>query len=130
MAKGFRTSAVRALRVLSTPAEQRLWELLRNRGIAGAKFRRQHPIAQYFVDFYCCEARLVVEADGNPHYPRPVKDIYRDANLRRLGIRVLRFENREILEDTPAVLAAIRRALAEPPLISEQARLAKERDDA
>ena len=109
-----KTVVARALRSAETPAEKRLWGLLRGRRLAGAKFRRQQPIGPYFVDFYCDGARLVIEADGAPHYPRPLVDIYRDAYLRGLGLRILRFENEEILENPNQVLSEIRRALTAP----------------
>ena len=85
--------------------------MVRGRRVAGAKFRRQQPIGPYFVDFYCDEARLVIEADGAHHYPRPLADMYRDAYLRNLGLRILRFENTEILTVPTRVLTRIQAAL-------------------
>lgn len=57
----------RSLRKSSTPAEQKLWGILRRRELAGYKFRRQHPIGPYVVDFYCASGKLVVEVDGDVH---------------------------------------------------------------
>jgi very-short-patch-repair endonuclease len=110
-----KTVAARALRRAETGAERKLWGLLRGRKLAGAKFRRQQPIGPYFVDFYCDDARLVIEADGAPHYPRPLVDMYRDAYLRALGLRILRFENDEILTTPDRVLTAIQQALTAMP---------------
>ena len=84
----------------------------------GAKFRRQHPLGPFVVDFYCAEAWLVVEADGAPHFPRPLCDVARDHWLENVGCTVLRFPNRQILEDLPSVLETIRRRLSASPLPS------------
>ena len=68
------------------------------------KFRRQHPLALFIFDFYCLEARLVVEADGAHHYPPPRSDIARDRMLKAADILVLRYENQAILTNpTPIV---------------------------
>jgi type I restriction enzyme S subunit len=99
----------RELRKGTTDAEQLLWQLLRNRQIAGAKFRRQHPIPPYILDFYCHEHRLAVEIDGGQHN-QPVeraRDTRRTVFLAQQGIRVLRFWNREVLSETEAVLQVI-----------------------
>jgi very-short-patch-repair endonuclease len=109
------TAHARALRRAETPAERELWRWLRGRRLDGAKFRRQHPIGPFFADFYCVEARLVVEADGEPHVPPTRRDERRDAWLRSTGLVVLRFENREILEHTARTLERIRDALRNAP---------------
>jgi very-short-patch-repair endonuclease len=86
-----------------------LWQLLRNRQIAGAKFRRQHPIPPYILDFYCHEHRLAVEIDGWQHN-QPVeraRDTRRTEFLAQQGIRVLLFWNHEVLSETEAVLQVI-----------------------
>jgi len=96
-----------------------LWELLRDRRVLGAKFRRQHATGPYVVDFFCESAGLVVEADGAHHFPPPERDRKRDAFLRAVGLTVLRLPNREILENPEHALERIRRALtidASPPL--------------
>ena len=99
----------RQLRRSSTDAEHLLWQLLRNRQVAGAKFRRQHQYGPYILDFYCHEHRLVVEADGGQH--TSLDHVARDANRTRYlesqGMRVLRFTNLEILQETEAVIARI-----------------------
>jgi very-short-patch-repair endonuclease len=88
-----------------------LWELLRGRRLAGAKFRRQHPIGPFVVDFFCADARLVVEADGAPHLRDRARDVARDHWLESLGLTVLRFFNRDVLEHTDEVLRRIRAQL-------------------
>ena len=86
--------------------------MVRGRQIMQAKFRRQHPIGPFIVDFFCKEARLVIEADGAPHYPKPLRDRRRDAWLRAAGFVVLRLANREILHHPDRVLNQIRRDLS------------------
>jgi adenine-specific DNA-methyltransferase len=93
-----------------------LWELLRRRQVGGAKFRRQQPLGPVIVDFYCEQARLVVEADGAQHRPPPADDIDRDAFFESAGLRVLRFSNEEILQRPDSVVARIRDALLPSPL--------------
>ena len=103
----------RNLRQSSTDAEQLLWSLLRNRRLAGHKFRRQHPIAPYALDFYCESAKLAVDLDGGQHNTEEARlhDEIRSKFLAEHGIRVLRFSNHEILTETEVVLAAIHKAL-------------------
>jgi very-short-patch-repair endonuclease len=103
------------LRQKATDAEQRLWRRLRNRQVCGAKFRRQHPLPPYVVDFVCLEKRLVIEADGGQHLERQAHDEKRTAFLEAQGFRVMRFWNDEILTQTEDVLEAIFRALNETP---------------
>jgi very-short-patch-repair endonuclease len=99
----------RDLRRNATPAEQRLWRMLRNRQLEGRKFRRQHSIGPYVVDFYCVEERLAIELDGAIHDDpaRREADTRRQREIEAQGIRVLRFENREVLEVPEVVCAAI-----------------------
>jgi very-short-patch-repair endonuclease len=99
----------RELRRVSTDAERLLWKHLRDRRLHGYKFRRQHPIASYFADFSCDEAKLVVELDGGQHFEPAamLADAKRTAALRANGWHVLRFDNRQMLEETEAVLSAI-----------------------
>lgn len=101
----------RELRKQQTPAENILWECLRNRQLLGAKFRRQHNIGQFIADFYCHEARLIVEADGGIHETRQESDQIRDEWVRDNGFTVLRFKNEEILNATEQVLNTIAEAL-------------------
>jgi len=99
----------RELRKNQTPAEELLWQLLRNRQLANLKFRRQHQIGDYITDFYCDERKLVVELDGEIH-DKPAKaksDAKRQKYLESLGLTVLRFRNEAVLESPLSVLEAI-----------------------
>jgi uroporphyrinogen-III synthase len=94
------TKRIRELRRSQTEAEKAAWYLLRARNL-GLKFRRQYPIDNYVVDFYCFERRLAVELDGGIHSlpGQSRKDRGKDAYLRSLGIHVLRLPNGLVLED-------------------------------
>lgn len=98
------------LRKNPTPAERRLWKALRGRGLLGLKFRRQHPIGPYVVDFYCARARLVVELDGDSHSWNPGYENVRNAYLRQGGYRILRFANSEVSDQELEVLETIAKA--------------------
>ena len=95
-----------------TPAEATLWQMLRNRRLTGLKFRRQHPIGPFITDFYCAQAHLVIEIDGDVHGdPDQAKyDAARTEWLEERGYRVLRFQAREVDKDLRAVVRAIREA--------------------
>ncbi len=114
MRKGAKTRCARALRQRMTDAEQRLWYHLRADRLAGFKFRRQHPIGPYVVDFACLAQRLVIELDGGQHADDP-GDPLREAFLRREGYRVLRFWNNEALSNTAAVCESILQAMSTEP---------------
>ena len=101
----------RSLRANQTDAERRLWQLLRSRQLNGLKFRRQHPVGPYIVDFCCLEQRLIVELDGGQHADETRNDEVRTHWLRLQGYRVLRFWNHEALRETSAVLDAIQLAV-------------------
>jgi len=101
----------RALRSNQTDAEARLWHHLRDRRLAGHKFRRQVSLGPYFADFACTEKRLIVEVDGGQHADQSVQDEQRSAYLRELGFTVLRFWNNQVLRETDAVLEEILRHL-------------------
>jgi len=103
----------RSLRRMSTDAERSLWSVLRNRRLAGLKFRRQHPIGPYIADFYCEQKRLVVEVDGGQHTPE--RDDDRTVWLARHGIRVIRFWNIDVLRNRDGVVAMILQELGEDP---------------
>lgn len=96
----------RELRQPQTPAERKLWMRLRN-GQIGPKFRRQHPIGRFIVDFYCAKSRLVIEIDGDSHLDQVEYDAERTAWLVEQGYRVIRFTNREVDQQSDAVLEAI-----------------------
>jgi len=99
----------RELRQSSTEAEKLLWERLRNRKLNGLKFRRQHPIDKYIVDFYCHEKRLVIELDGSVHNinENAAYDRARTVELGGLKITVIRFRNVEVENDMESVLEKI-----------------------
>lgn len=92
-----------------TSGEQRLWMKLRDRQLCGYKFRRQHGIGSYIVDFYCPALSLVIEVDGDTHYDEAGKqhDTTRDAFMEDCGIRVLRFTNKDIDDTLEGVLEKI-----------------------
>ncbi len=102
----------RALRASQTDAEKWLWRQLRNRQIEGRKFRRQQPIGPYIPDFLCLEPKLVIEIDGGQHAEMTEQDEQRTQYLQRLGYRVLRFWNNQVLNEPDAVLEAIRLAIS------------------
>jgi very-short-patch-repair endonuclease len=83
-----------------------LWQLLRSRQFGGIKFRRQHPVGRFVVDFACVEQRIILEADGGQHDGSDA-DVRRTAWLEAEGWRVVRFWNNEILENPEGVLARI-----------------------
>ena len=97
----------RVLRQRMTDAERLLWRHLRNRELGGWKFRRQYPVGPFIVDFICVEKNLVIEVDGGQHAENEELDIQRSAYLNKMGYRVLRFWNNEVLQETEAVLTAI-----------------------
>jgi very-short-patch-repair endonuclease len=102
----------RQMRCKPTPAEELLWQRLRNRQIAGAKFRRQHVIERFIVDFYCSEAQLAIEIDGPIHDYTPVEDAVRQDFLESLGLRVMRFANDEVQAGIERVIRQIEEAVA------------------
>lgn len=108
--------AARELRANQTPAEELLWECLRGRRLDGWRFRRQHVIGPYIADFFCYEARLVVELDGCQHaQPEDIqRDTERSAAFRSRGLRVLRFRNQDVLTRTADVLRLISKVAAIP----------------
>ena len=101
----------REMRGRMTDAEALLWMLLRNRRIAGAKFRRQHPAGRYILDYYCIERKLCIELDGGQHGEAADYDQRRDNWLRTQGINVLRFWNNQMLAETETVLDVIYQAV-------------------
>ena len=97
------TEDARRLRAESTDAERMFWGRVRDRRLAGYKFRRQYPIHNYIVDFVCAEARLIVELDGGQHAGSRA-DRLRDAKLAADGYRVLRFWNSDVLTNLDGVV--------------------------
>lgn len=100
----------KALRKYGTPAEATLWKHLKNRQLAGRKFRRQFSIDNHILDFYCVEEMVNVELDGAGHYTTggQMSDFDRDAYLESLGVKVLRFENKLIFDAIDSVLEEIK----------------------
>ncbi len=97
----------RQLRQNLTPAEASLWKMLKGKQLMSRKFRRQHSIGHYIVDFYCAEERLIIELDGEVHKYQSDYDFERTQYLESLNYKVIRFENRLVLETPEAVLNAI-----------------------
>ena len=97
----------RAMRKNPTPAERALWRILRKKNLEGYKFRRQHPMGNYIVDFYCPTKKLVIEVDGGQHSEQHSEQEREDAERSRFlesrGCRVLRFWNNEVLENMDGV---------------------------
>lgn len=105
----------RTLRKNATDAEQHLWRQLRGRQLANYKFRRQHVMGFYILDFVCLEAKLVIELDGGQHQQQTVYDQQRTAYLEVLGFTVLRFWNHQVLQQTDAVLMKVMEYLPPHP---------------
>jgi very-short-patch-repair endonuclease len=112
---GFVVNRARSLRKRTTECERILWRHLRNRNFAGYKFRRQHPIDPYTLDFYCPTAKLAIELDGGGHNYRggQMRDQRREKFLVNKGIAVVRFWNHQVREELDSVLQAIWFALEE-----------------
>ena len=104
----------RQLRRNATEAEQRLWKHLRNRQIAGAKFRRQVPVDRYFVDFLCVKSKVIIELDGGQHQQQAVYDEQRRAVLEAYGYLVLRYWNNDVISNVEGVLQEIEDAVKRP----------------
>lgn len=100
----------RELRKNMTPSEKILWDALRKKQLKGFRFRRQHPIDQFIIDFYCHQVRLVIEIDGEVHDLEDQKeyDEGRTAELEDLGLTVIRFKNEEVLNDVKQVVRKIK----------------------
>ncbi|MBW4523233.1 MAG: DUF559 domain-containing protein [Scytolyngbya sp. HA4215-MV1] len=105
----------RELRKQQTPAETVLWECLRDRQLLNAKFRRQHNIGQIIADFYCHEAKLIIEVDGGIHRSQHDRDQIRDEWANAQGLTVLRLTNDEILENIEQALNKIATHLPSSP---------------
>jgi very-short-patch-repair endonuclease len=123
--KRMNVDRARGLRLGMTEAEQTLWYRVRNRQLDGCKFRRQHSIDRFVVDFVCAERMLVVELDGGQHLEQQEYDEARTRYLQTKGYRVLRFWNNDVLTNIESVLEAVMGALASPaltPALSPQGR--------
>jgi len=93
-----------------TPAEATLWKALQRSQLEGRKFRRQHSVRNYILDFYCPKEKLAVELDGYEHFAEigDEKDFIRDEYLKSLNIKVLRFENKDVFDNLDGVLDEIK----------------------
>jgi cyclase len=98
-----------------TPSEKKLWEQLKNRKFLGIKFRRQHPVSCFIADFYCHQAKLIIEVDGGYHHHKDQKemDSAREGALEDLGIKVIRFSNEEIEKNIISILDRIKEVIHE-----------------
>jgi len=107
----------RQLRKDMTDAERPLWSKIRRKQINNCQFYRQRVIGSYIVDFYCHSARLVIELDGGQHFTDEAieRDEVRDRFLRNQGLKVLRFSDSEVFENTDGVLDKILEVLENPP---------------
>ena len=106
----------KALRNHGTSAEATLWKSLQKRQLEGRKFRRQHSIGNFIVDFFCYEEKLAIELDGSVHGDPLVamNDKKKEEYLRSNGIRLIRFENRAVFENLDGVLEMIRGCFNHP----------------
>jgi crossover junction endodeoxyribonuclease RuvC len=104
----------KSLRHLQTSAEGKLWQKLRNRQVLNHKFRRQHVLCGYIVDFVCLKEKLVIELDGEHHADRVNYDSERTLKLEEDGFKVLRFWNHEVFDSMDRVLEVIYHALKTP----------------
>ena len=106
-----KTVFARGLRKNATEAEKLLWRHLRRKQLEGLKFRRQQPIAGCIVDFVCLEKNIIIEIDGGEHAAQAENDYRRDIALLRIGYRVIRFWNNEVLGNIEGVLEKIRSSI-------------------
>src|SRR5262245_7340422 len=106
----------RQLRQEQTAAEAKLWYYLRDRRLDGFKFRRQHAIGRFIVDFCCVERRLIVEVDRPPHDEQVERDQARTQALQDAGYRVIRYTNQALDQHLDSALADLRRALTSDDL--------------
>lgn len=93
-----------------TPAEAKFWKVVQNKNFEGRKFRRQHSVGSYILDFYCPSEKLAIELDGEVHFGAAAReyDYERRLFLEHYGIKVLRFENKLVFEDLEWVLGVIK----------------------
>ena len=108
------------LRNNMTEAEKILWDLLKNRSVFKVRFRRQHPIGIFIVDFYCHEYKLAIEIDGEIHLKNEVieYDDGRSHDIEKYGIKILRYTNNEVFTDPKKIINEILKTMKvlEPPL--------------
>ena len=107
--------AAKRLRKNLTPAEAILWQALRNKQFEGLRFRCQHPVGNFILDFYCPACKLVIEVDGKIHDRQTDYDSARTTKLAEHGYTVLRFSNEQVINSLSEVLAEIRKVAFRPP---------------
>ena len=108
MPSGLTLRRARDLRRTITPPEITLWRQLRSSQLGGSRFRRQHPVGPWIVDFYCAERGLAVEVDGEGHLHGEIgRDERRDADLARRGVRVIRFTAADVMREIDSVVRTI-----------------------
>jgi very-short-patch-repair endonuclease len=109
------TALARENRKTPTPAEALIWQkVLRSKQLEHHKFLRQKPIGPYIVDFYCAELRLVIEIDGDSHAEQADYDTQRTEYLNALGLRVIRYENRDVINNLPGIYEHLQTNLETP----------------
>jgi very-short-patch-repair endonuclease len=120
--KPYLKELARKLRNNSTHAEIRLWKELRGKFLGQYDFHRQKPIDNYILDFFCVELMLGIEVDGSSHDHEEIilKDIIKEQELNKLGIKVLRFTDRQVFTEMPNVLATIEFTINEILKISDE----------
>jgi very-short-patch-repair endonuclease len=111
----------RAARHNPTEPEKRLWAALRNRQVADAKFRKQVWLGRYLIDFFCADAKLAIEVDGDSHAHQQDYDEQRTAWLSSEGFRVIRFSNDEVMRNLDGVVLAVQQSLTLPLGCAERA---------
>ena len=107
------TELRKELRNNGTPAEGRMWLMLKNKQISGKKFRRQFSVGKFILDFYCAELKLAIELDGAPHFTSVGThyDEERDKYLSSQGIKILRYENKMVFEDSEGIVDDIKNTI-------------------
>lgn len=103
--------AAKKLRQNMTPAEKLLWSALKNKQLEGLRFRRQHPVGNFILDFYCPSRKLVIEVDGKIHGQQIDRDRARTSKLEEYGYKVIRFSNEKVLNNLPEVLEEIKQVI-------------------
>jgi very-short-patch-repair endonuclease len=130
-ANQFTFDKAKELRSNMTLAELVLWKRLKNRNLFKVKFRRQHPINRFIVDFYCHECKLAIEIDGDIHLEKDYKekDSDRDQKIERFGIKILRFSNDQIILNNKSVTDMIILKVAELTPLQGGRGVAKTREE-
>jgi very-short-patch-repair endonuclease len=115
ISKGLTLRRAQDLRRAMTPPEIKLWQALRSQQTGGWRFRRQHPLGPWIVDFYCLEQKLAIEVDGWSHNMGELgRDERRDADLGRRGVRVIRFTATDVMKNLDGVVETIIAELGGP----------------